>query len=155
EQHVLDEAMQRRADHGGGQEGDQHADDETARGGIVEQAARDREQAAEIDRQDGENRAELDQHREGLAELLVAESEEMAEEEQVPGRGDRDELGQAFDNAQKGRLDDVEQHGSFTPGGAIRVAAGLWRKTATGAIPNRRAFGAPPVVNMLEMWPPW
>ena len=70
EQHVLDEAVQGRADHGRRQEGDEHADDEAARVGIVGQRLGDRPQAVEIDRQDGEDRAELDQDLEGLAGRL-------------------------------------------------------------------------------------
>lgn len=86
EQHGLDEAVQQRADHGRRQEGDEHADDETPRRGVAEDAQGDIEQAAEIDQRDRQDRAELDQHLEGLA--IGFEAEEMAEQEQMPGRGD-------------------------------------------------------------------
>ena len=68
--------------------------------GSVGSARGEREQPAGIDRQDGEDRAELDQHLEGLAGRV--EAEEVAGEQDVAGRGDRDELGQPLEDAEEG-----------------------------------------------------
>ena len=64
----------------------------------------------EIDRQQGENGAELDQHREGLAEFRVVETEKMLDQQQVPGRGNRQVFRQSFDEAEEDSFDQVEQH---------------------------------------------
>ena len=77
EQHVLDEVVRERADHRRRQKRDQHADDEAPRRRIVEHAEQQLPQPREIDRQQRQDGAELDQHREGLAEILVVEAEEM------------------------------------------------------------------------------
>ena len=78
--------------------------------GLGERADRDRPQPLEIDRQDRQDRAELDQHHEGLAERLVVEAEEVLEQQQVAGRRDGQEFGQALDHAEHDGLDQVEQH---------------------------------------------
>ena len=59
---------------------------------------------AEIDGQYGEDRAELDQYLERLAGRL--EAEEMTGEQYVAGRGDRDELGQPFEQAKHQGVDE-------------------------------------------------
>jgi hypothetical protein len=105
EKHILDEAMRESADDCRGQEGDEHADDEATRGRIVRQGFGDRPKPVEVHRQDRQNRSELNQDLEGLAGRL--EAEEMADEEQVAGRGHRQEFGQALDEAQEKRLDDL------------------------------------------------
>ena len=110
EQHALDEVVRERADHRRRQEREQHADDEAPRRRIGEKADRQLPQPHEIDRQQRQDRAELDQHREGLAEILVGEAEEVLDQQQVAGRRDRQELGQALDDAEDDRLDEVEGH---------------------------------------------
>ena len=65
-------------------------------------------QPAEIDRQQRQDGAELDQHREGLAEGVVAPAEEVLHQQQMAGRGHRQEFGQALDDAEDGRLDEIE-----------------------------------------------
>ena len=57
----------------------------------------------EIDRDDGEDRAELDQDREALPEIVVAEIEEAFRQQQMAGRGHRQEFGHALDNAENHR----------------------------------------------------
>ena len=104
------------ADDRGGQERDQHAEDEAARSGIARQRHRDRHSLREIDRQDGQDRAELDQHHEGLAEGVVVEAEEVLEQQQMAGRRDRQELGQPLDHAENDGLEEVEHDGA--PSGA-------------------------------------
>ena len=106
--YLLDEVVRERADHRRRQERDQHADDETARRRIAEHAEREPPQPDEIDRQQRQDRAELDQHREGLAEIVVVEAEEVLHQQQMAGRGDRQELGQALDHAEDEGLEKVE-----------------------------------------------
>ena len=103
-------AVRERADDRGGQERDQHADDEAARRLLRERADRDRPQPLEIDRQDRQDRAELDQHHEGLAERVVVEAEEVLEQQQVAGRRNGEKFGQALDHAENDGLEQVEQH---------------------------------------------
>ena len=91
-----------------GKKRDQHADDEAPVLVVLEHAEKQLPQPREIDRQQRQDRAELDQHREGLAEILVVEAEEMLDQKQMPGRGHRNELGQAFDDAEEDRLDRVQ-----------------------------------------------
>ena len=56
------------------------------------------------DRQDG---AELDQHLEGVVRRV--EADEVPDEELVPRRGDRDELGGALDHGEHDRLRDAHR----------------------------------------------
>ena len=64
----------------------------------------DFQQPPGIDRQDGEDRAKLDQDLERLSGRL--EAEKMAGEQYVTGRGDRDELGQPFEQAKHQGVDE-------------------------------------------------
>jgi hypothetical protein len=58
----------------------------------------------------GEDGAELDRDLEGLARRAL-EAEQLAEEDEVAGRGDRQEFGQALDDAhQQGGEDGAEVH---------------------------------------------
>ena len=63
-------------------------------------SANDADQLAPVDREDRQHRAELDHHLEGLA--LALEAQEVPGEQQVPGRGDGDELGQPLEDARGG-----------------------------------------------------
>ena len=58
----------------------------------------------EIDAEDRQDGAELDQDLEGLAGRL--EAEEMAGKQDMAGRGDRNELGQALEQAEQQGFDD-------------------------------------------------
>src|SRR5437868_4047375 len=82
----------------------------TARVGIGEHAGRELPDAREIDREQRQNGAELDKHREGLAELRIVESKKTLDQQEVPGRGDRQEFGQSFDDTEDERLEKVEKH---------------------------------------------
>ena len=64
----------------------------------------------EIDRQDCQDGAELNQNHEGLAERLVIESEEALDQQQMPGRGHRQEFRQALDDAENECLEKIECH---------------------------------------------
>ncbi len=108
EQHGLDEVVQQRAEHRGRQEREQDADHEAARRRVDEEADRKPDDAHEIDRQQREDCAELDQDRKGVAEVLVAEAEEMLHQQQMSSRRHREVLGEPFDHAENGRLDEVE-----------------------------------------------
>ncbi len=111
EQHLLDQFVGRRPDHRRRQEGQQHADDETPGLRIVEHAGSEMPQPPRIDRQQSQDRAELNQNREAFAESVVAEAEKLLHEQQMPGRRDRNELGQSLNHAEDRRLDDIEYHG--------------------------------------------
>ena len=78
---------------------------------IVEHAEEQLPQPREIDREQSQDGAELDQDVEGLAERFVVEAEKVADQQQMAGRGDRNELGQAFDDAEEYGLDHVQRHG--------------------------------------------
>jgi hypothetical protein len=104
-QHRLDEIVRQRADDGGRQEGDQDAGDKAPGARIAWQVDQHFPQPGEIDADDGQDGAELDDDLEDLSGRL--EAEEMAEQQDVAGRGDRDEFGQPFDEAeQNGRTID-------------------------------------------------
>ena len=68
--------------------------------GSLEHADRELPDTEKIDRQQRQDRAELDQHGEGLAEIVVVEAEELLDQEEMPGRGYRQEFGQALDDAE-------------------------------------------------------
>ena len=91
------------ADHGRGQERHQHADDEAPVVGIGEHAERDPPQFGEIDHDNRENRAELNQHGEALPEIALAEIEEAFRQQQMAGRGHRQEFRDALDDAENHR----------------------------------------------------
>src|SRR5438132_1278798 len=71
---------------------------------------RDLPQPHEIDREQRQDGAELDQHGETFPERLLVEAEEMADQQQMPGGGYWDELGQALDHAEEYRLEKIKQH---------------------------------------------
>ena len=82
-------------------------------------------QAAEIDAEDRQDGAELDQDLEGLAGGV--EAEEMAGEQDMAGRGDRDELGQPLEQAKQQGFDNgVAIHGNLgiqvTEGNGLQMA---------------------------------
>src|SRR5262249_4393173 len=102
EQDLLDEAVQRGADYGRRQEGDEDADDESPGSRVARQLLGDPEQTPRIDGDDGEDGAELNQHLEGLAGGF--EAEEVPGEQDVTGRADRNEFRQALERAEQQRV---------------------------------------------------
>ena len=104
--------MRQHADDGRRQEGDQDAEHEVPGQPVVRQVAQHLPQPAEIDAEDGKDGAELDQDLEGLAGRF--EAEKMAGKQDMAGRGNRNELGQPFEQAeQKGFDDRLVFHGSL------------------------------------------
>src|SRR3974390_710447 len=110
EQDGLYEVVCQSADHRGRQERNQQADDEAPRRGILEHGERDLPDAGKIDRQQCQDGPELDQDSEGLAEILVIETEEALRQEKMAGRGYRQELGQSLDHAEKECLEKLKGH---------------------------------------------
>ena len=98
------------ADDHGGQERHQHADDEAPVVGIGEHAERDPPQLGEIDHDDRENRAELNQHDETVPESALAEIEEALRQQQMAGRGNRQEFRDALDDAENHRPYCIRHH---------------------------------------------
>ncbi len=84
---------------------------------IAEHGGCDAPKPPEIDGQDGQNGTELDQHHEGLAESIVIEAEEPLDQQQMPGRGHRQKLGQTLDDTEDEGLENVESHSSSEEAG--------------------------------------
>ncbi len=129
EQHAPDEVMRQRACDSGGQEGEQHADDEPARRGVAEHLRREPPQAPEVDGQERQERAELDQRHEASPEGRVVEAEEPLRQQQMPARGHRDERRQPCDGAEGDGLEQVEPREGH---GGLRGGAGAsgWQAIA-------------------------
>ncbi len=102
--HRLDEIMRQRADHRRRQEGDQDAQHEAPRAGIRRQIDQNFQELCRVDRKDRQDRAELDQNLESLAGRLKAEK--VAGEQNVAGRGDRQEFCEPLQQAEQKRFDD-------------------------------------------------
>src|SRR3954447_5597579 len=98
--------MQSRANDSGGQEGEEHADDEMPCLRVFGQGDSDAPEPFGIDRQQRQDGAELDQDLETGAAL---EAQEMRSEQQMSGGRDGDEFGQALDNAEDDGFYDVEE----------------------------------------------
>ena len=98
------------ADHDRGQERHQHADDESPVLGIGEHAERDPPQFDEIDGDNRQDRAELNQHREAVPETALAEIEESFRQQQMAGRGHRQEFRDALDDAENHRPQCIRHH---------------------------------------------
>ena len=128
----LDEIVRQRADDRRRQEGDQDAEHEAPRPrGRAAGRAAIFQQPAEIDGEDRQDRAELDQHLEGLAGRF--EAEEMAGQQDMAGRRDRDELGQPLEQAEQQGFDDRLIFHDYTSHRIADRAAGdclSWRGTA-------------------------
>ena len=67
-------------------------------------------QLAEIDHDDGEDGAELDQHREAVPETALAEIEKSFRQQQMSGRGHREEFRDALDDAENHRPQCIRHH---------------------------------------------
>ncbi len=133
--------MRQRADDRGGQEGDQDAEDEAAGAGVAWEIGEQLPQPAEIDAEDRQDRAELDQHLEGLAGRF--EAEEMAGEQDVAGRRDRDELGQPLEQPEQQRRDDgLVLHGRSDCGLLVIVVICPYRSGANPDLPGGRGLPA-------------
>jgi hypothetical protein len=100
-EHRLDLIVQGEADHGRGQEADGDvAQEAPALRLAAQQAEEDRPEGPPVEHDDGEDRAELDddvEHR----PLLRIVAEQLRGQDQVTGRGDRDELGDTLDDAEQ------------------------------------------------------
>jgi hypothetical protein len=103
EKMCLDELSGEQADDDRWQKRDQEADDEAPIIRIGEHAKRDPPQFWKIKGNDGEDRAELNQDRKTLPEIGLTEIKKTFYKQQMAGRGDRQELGYAFDNAEDHR----------------------------------------------------
>ena len=103
EQNFLDVFAGNQPDDHCGEKCHQYADDKAAVIGIGEHAKRDPPQFGEIDHNDGEDGAELDQDVEALPEIILAEIEKTAREQQMAGRGHRQEFRDALDHAENHR----------------------------------------------------
>ncbi len=79
-------------------------------------------QPREINREDREDRAKLNQDDEGLAERIVVEAEEALHQQQMSGGGDRNELGEPFDDSQNEGLEEIERHADIRCGGDLSGA---------------------------------
>jgi hypothetical protein len=98
EQVFLDRLAERQPEHHGGRERDRHVGDEAARLHAVAQARHGVAQPLPVDDDHRQHRAALDRDVEHLG-LGVGHAEQRAGEDQVPGRRDRQELGQPLDHA--------------------------------------------------------
>ena len=99
----LDIVDQEQPQHRRGDEGDRDVEREAPRAGFArEQTGRDRPEGAPVEHDHGQDRAQLDDHVEGRP-LLGTVAEQLGGEDQVPGRGDRQELGQSLDDAEQDR----------------------------------------------------
>jgi hypothetical protein len=99
----LDLRLEREAHEGRGQEGDEEVGGEALLhriGGETREGARE---SRAVFPADGKDRAQLDHDVEDLA-LLVVQSEEVGDEDQVPGGGDGKELGEALHHSKDERV---------------------------------------------------
>ncbi len=97
--------VEREAEHGGGQERHDEIDGEALRAGVAEDSAQDRDEPRPELPADGEDRAGLDHDLERLR-LLAGVARERAGDDQVAGGGDRQEFGEALDDAEQQRGDE-------------------------------------------------
>ncbi len=98
EHHARDEVVEQDAEDRRRKEGDDDAEGEAARRRARWEASiGEAPEPAGIDREQRQDRAELDQHLEGLA--VVLEAKELADEEEMRGRGNGQEFGDALDDA--------------------------------------------------------
>jgi hypothetical protein len=88
------------AEHGRREEGDQHVADEPPRHGVaLEQAFEHRPEGAPVEDDDRQDRAELNDDVERRPFVRV-EPEQVGGEDQMAGRGDGQEFGDALDDAE-------------------------------------------------------
>ena len=132
----------------------------------LEHSFEHRPESAPVEDDDGEDRAQLDDDVERRP-LLRIEAEQLGGEDQVAGRGDREEFGDALDDAEDDR-DQEDWHESVGPGSgdggqmdspAGEVAARRKRPShspptaasGVGSIPNASRPGATPPAT-LSRW---
>ena len=107
-QQRLDLLVDQQPDKQGRQEAQQHGDAEADRLVVpAQQAGRDPNQPLPIGDAYRQDRAQLNGDLEGVAG--VAKADEVPGDHQMPGRGDGNELGQAFQQAEQQRLGKVRQ----------------------------------------------
>ncbi len=107
EQVGLDPTMGQEPDHGGREEPERQVQHEAAALVGPTEIPDHAEETGPVEPDDGEDGAQLDEDLERLG-ALASEAEEVAGHDQVPGGGDRNEFGDAFDQSEEGRLE--EQH---------------------------------------------
>jgi hypothetical protein len=105
EQVRLDRLAEQEAEHDRRQEADADVDDEAPRALAAAELRDGVAQPLPVHQHHGEDRAGLDRDVEDLA-LVVGEAEQRAGENQVAGAGDRQELGETFDDAHEGGFDE-------------------------------------------------
>src|SRR5205823_6096291 len=122
-----------------------HPDNEPLIVAIAEHAEKQAPQPREIDRQQRQDGAELDQHIEAFAERFVVETEKMADQQKMTGRRYRNEFGQAFDDAEEDRLDQIQCHvgSAMERLGGIAASAVRLRGTARKAVTIIRVLPRP------------
>jgi len=109
--------MEHQAEHRGRQEADEEQADEAPRAAFGGEAAGDVQQALAVVPAHREDRPELDHDLEHLAGVVVV-AEQVAEDDQVPGGRDRQELGEALDDAEhEGGEEEGEVHAIRSGGG--------------------------------------
>ena len=102
----LDDLREQQAEHRGGQEGEQQVDDEALRVARLGEARGDLAEPRAIFPADGEDGARLDDDLEHLR-ALARVAEQRSGDDQVAGRRDRQEFGQALDDAE----DECDENG--------------------------------------------
>ena len=135
----LDEGVGERADHHGRHKREQDVAHEAELVGVMEQPGGGACEAAEIFPAHRANRAELDHHLEHLPGRL--KTDEITDEDEMAGRGDRQKLGQPLDHAeQQGARQQLQIHSAGRRGGRNDLAT--TRAWASSAI-RRSVTGAP------------
>ena len=125
EEQGFDRRMKKQAEDGGGQETDQEERNEASRGGVTTEATGDVQQTLAVIPTDGKYGAELDNDLENLA-CIVRVVEQVADDNQVAGTGDRKKLGQPLDNAKhQGRKQNHEIHGQLSDKTGILTGTAL------------------------------
>jgi len=120
EEVILDRALERDADHRRGDEGDREGDEHAPAVLVAtDESGRHRLQTRVIEHDDGKDGASLDRDRVRVGRVLgrvgVADAEQLLRHEQVPGRRDRQELGESLDDSQDRRLDKLVQAPLLAP----------------------------------------
>ena len=118
EQVRLDRLRERQPEHHRGHERDQHVEREALRDPVAADVGDGAREALPVLPDDGEHRAGLDRDLEHLGRL-AGEAQQRAGDDQVPGRRDRQELGQALDDAHHGGLDQHQRVQTQLPGKAV------------------------------------
>ena len=105
EEQILDRLLEHRTDERGRQKGDDETHEQAAAGGVVADQPRcELADARPEDHHDCGDRSQLDGDRVGVGGDALGQPEQPLDHEQMPGRRDRQELGDALDGAEERRL---------------------------------------------------